>query len=236
MTRILLVEDEESFSDPLSYLLRKEGYEVVVAETGPAALADFDRAIGKLDEAVGFMVDGDADCIIVGGGPVVAAVGSDQAIVDRTHELSGKPSISTTGAMITALDSFKAKKIAVATPYTDERNALLKKYLESRGFEVVGMGGLQISRAAEIARLPFETPYEHAVRVAKESPEAEAIYIPCARFPVVSSIERIEADAGIPVVTSTQAMVWWGMRTIGVTDDVPGFGSLYGVEPAASRN
>ena len=44
MTRILLVEDEESFSDPLSYLLRKEGYEVAVAETGPAALEDFERA------------------------------------------------------------------------------------------------------------------------------------------------------------------------------------------------
>jgi two-component system response regulator RegX3 len=44
MTRILLVEDEESFSDPLSYLLRKEGYEVAVTETGPAALEDFDRA------------------------------------------------------------------------------------------------------------------------------------------------------------------------------------------------
>jgi two-component system response regulator RegX3 len=44
MTRILVVEDEESFSDPLSYLLRKEGYEVSVAETGPMALEDFDRA------------------------------------------------------------------------------------------------------------------------------------------------------------------------------------------------
>ena len=44
MTRILLVEDEESFSDPLSYMLRKEGYEVAVAETGPAALEDFDRS------------------------------------------------------------------------------------------------------------------------------------------------------------------------------------------------
>ena len=44
MTRILLVEDEESFSDPLSYLLRKEGYDVSVADTGPAALEDFDRA------------------------------------------------------------------------------------------------------------------------------------------------------------------------------------------------
>jgi len=43
MTRILVVEDEESFSDPLSYLLRKEGYEVAVAETGPDALEEFDR-------------------------------------------------------------------------------------------------------------------------------------------------------------------------------------------------
>ena len=43
MTRILVVEDEESFSDPLSYLLRKEGYEVAVAETGTAALEDFER-------------------------------------------------------------------------------------------------------------------------------------------------------------------------------------------------
>ncbi|MCG8654367.1 MULTISPECIES: response regulator transcription factor [unclassified Yimella] len=43
MTRILLVEDEESLSDPLSYLLSKEGYEVSVAETGPDALLDFDR-------------------------------------------------------------------------------------------------------------------------------------------------------------------------------------------------
>ena len=44
MTRILVVEDEVSFSDPLSYLLRKEGYEVSVAETGSEALEDFARA------------------------------------------------------------------------------------------------------------------------------------------------------------------------------------------------
>ncbi|GAA1863787.1 response regulator [Brevibacterium marinum] len=43
MTRILLVEDEDSFSDPLSYLLGKEGYEVTVAEDGLQALAEFDR-------------------------------------------------------------------------------------------------------------------------------------------------------------------------------------------------
>jgi two-component system, OmpR family, response regulator RegX3 len=43
VTRILVVEDEESLSDPLSYMLRKEGFEVALADTGPAALEEFDR-------------------------------------------------------------------------------------------------------------------------------------------------------------------------------------------------
>jgi two-component system response regulator RegX3 len=44
MTRVLVVEDEESFSDALSYMLGREGFEAVVAATGPEALAEFDRA------------------------------------------------------------------------------------------------------------------------------------------------------------------------------------------------
>ena len=43
MTRVLVVEDEESFSDALSYMLRREGFEAVVAATGPDALDEFDR-------------------------------------------------------------------------------------------------------------------------------------------------------------------------------------------------
>ncbi|HEV7826399.1 MAG TPA: response regulator transcription factor [Mycobacteriales bacterium] len=43
MTRVLVVEDEESFSDALSYMLRKEGFEVSVAATGPDALTEFER-------------------------------------------------------------------------------------------------------------------------------------------------------------------------------------------------
>ncbi|MBT0993181.1 response regulator transcription factor [Cellulomonas sp. DKR-3] len=43
MTRILLVEDEESYRDPLTYALEREGFEVVAAATGPDALARFDE-------------------------------------------------------------------------------------------------------------------------------------------------------------------------------------------------
>ncbi len=190
---------------------------------------DFDRAIAKLDEAVGHMVEGEADCVIVGGGPVVAALGSDEGVVSRTEEIAKVPSKSTTGAMLAGLDHLGARKIAVATPYVDMRNDLLKTYLEKQGYEVVAMGGLGIDRAADIAKMPFDRPYEHAKAVAAQAPDdVEAMYIPCARFPVVRSIGAIEEETGIPVVTSTQAMVWWGLRTIGVDDAIDGYGRLLG--------
>jgi two-component system response regulator RegX3 len=43
VTKILVVEDEASFSDALSYVLSKEGYEVTVADTGDGAIASFDK-------------------------------------------------------------------------------------------------------------------------------------------------------------------------------------------------
>jgi len=43
VTFVLVVEDEESISDALSYLMRKEGFEVAVCPTGPDALEAFDR-------------------------------------------------------------------------------------------------------------------------------------------------------------------------------------------------
>ncbi len=44
MTRILIVEDEPSLSDPLAFLLQREGYETEIAGDGRAALTAFDRA------------------------------------------------------------------------------------------------------------------------------------------------------------------------------------------------
>jgi two-component system response regulator RegX3 len=43
VSRVLIVEDEESFADPLAFLLRKEGFTAAVATTGQEALEEFDR-------------------------------------------------------------------------------------------------------------------------------------------------------------------------------------------------
>ncbi|MFM1917897.1 MAG: hypothetical protein RJB01_1412 [Actinomycetota bacterium] len=43
MTRVLVVEDEDSFSDALSFMLRREGFEVVVAGDGNTAISNFEK-------------------------------------------------------------------------------------------------------------------------------------------------------------------------------------------------
>jgi len=188
--------------------------------------SDFDRAISKLDEAAGHMVEGEVDAIIVGGGPVVAALGSDEAVVERTREIARVPTQSSTGAMLTGMQQLGAGKLVVATPYTEERNQLLRAYLEGQGYSVVGMKGLGLSRAMDVAGLPFNATYDLGCEAARTNPGAEAMYMPCARMPMVRNIESIERDTGIPVVTSTQAMAWWGLRAMGIDDQIDGFGRL----------
>jgi two-component system response regulator RegX3 len=44
MTRVLVVEDEESYREALSYMLAKEGFEVLAAADGAEGIAQYDRA------------------------------------------------------------------------------------------------------------------------------------------------------------------------------------------------
>ncbi|HNI71441.1 MAG TPA: response regulator transcription factor [Marmoricola sp.] len=44
MPRVLIVEDEETYREALEFLLRKDGFEVITATTGPEALDLFERA------------------------------------------------------------------------------------------------------------------------------------------------------------------------------------------------
>ena len=43
MTKVLIVEDEESMADPLAFLLRREGFSTQIAANGPDALTEYDR-------------------------------------------------------------------------------------------------------------------------------------------------------------------------------------------------
>ena len=118
-----------------------------------------------------------------------------------------------------------SKKLVVATPHEEERNRKLKTFLEQSGFTVLNIRGLGIRVAADIAKVPTYEVYRLAKQVFMEAPEAEGIHIPCARWPTIGNIEKLENDLGVPVVTSTTGMIWTALDQLRVKEPIKGYGT-----------
>ncbi len=60
----------------------------------------------------------------------------------------------------------------------------------------------------------------------RENPEADSIHLASAHWAIAHAIDEIEAELGVSVMTSQQAIVWKALRTAGITDPIAGFGRL----------
>lgn len=84
------------------------------------------------------------------------------------------------------------------------------------------MAGLNTN--AEMAELPPERIAEQ-VR-ASATTDADACFISCTAIRSAGLIAPLEAELGMPVITSNQVMAWHMLRRCGIGDAVPGFGRL----------
>lgn len=148
---------------------------------------------------------------------------------ERVEELlsagnpNAKPS-SIIAAVIRALNAVGAKRVVVATPYLDEVNTAEREYIESRGFEVLEIQGLNLEKDSDMIRVAPEFIFEMALDL--DRPEADAIFISCGALRSVDIIDALEEKTGKPVITSNQALAWDAMRLAGIEDRVEGFGRL----------
>jgi len=135
-----------------------------------------------------------------------------------------KPTTLITGA-IRALQALSAKRIVMATPYTDDINTIETRYLESKGFELLNVQGLNITYDSQITcvKPSFISKFAKSV----DHPKAEAIFISCGALRTLDVIEEIEQSTGKPVVTSNQSMMWNCLRMAGIEDRLDGYGILF---------
>ena len=57
--------------------------------------------------------------------------------------------------------------------------------------------------------------------------DAEAVFLSCTNLPAVEVAERLEAIIKIPVLSSTQCLIWDTIRSIGIKDKIKGYGSIF---------
>lgn len=190
--------------------------------------AEFDRVFDQMERGAEILAREEVGAIIIGGDPIFThkGLGSHQQMIDAVYSKTGIPTTVNISASMDALKSLSVRRLAVATPYTSERNEAVRRYLEGSGFEVLAIKGLGITRNVDLTRVPFRASYQLAVEVFRKAEKAEGIYIPCPRWPVVGNIDPLEKDLGVPVVSHAQAMTWWGLKALGIKEQIQGFGTL----------
>ncbi|MER2533808.1 MAG: aspartate/glutamate racemase family protein [Rhizobiaceae bacterium] len=149
------------------------------------------------------------------------------------RDAAGVPAMTLTSAMGEALAGLRARRIAVATAYTTEVDALFRRYFEAAGFSVERIAGLGITALPQVEALAPETIAGLAERVAADAPGADAVVLSCAGLRTASIVPGLERTFGKPVISSAMVGSWAAVRLAGLDGTAPGMGRLY--ETGASR-
>lgn len=150
-------------------------------------------------------------------------IGGDLDIIQRMEAASGVPCTTATTAAVRALHTLGSKKISIITPYPDEINVRLKKFMEDTGFQVVNFKGMGLYR--EIFAQPVGAVYQLAKEA--DSSEADTIFSSCTNFRTVEVLQILEKDLDKPFLSANQAIVWDLLRLAGVIGDNERYGTLY---------
>lgn len=138
-------------------------------------------------------------------------------------------SITTAAAIIRALRHLGVTRLAIATPYHDALNDHERLFLEQCGVETTRLRGLGIGAGgpAEYVQIA-ETPLAVVADLARSviSKEAEALLLSCTDFPTLPLIAELEAEFGVPVISSNTATLWAALRDAGIDDSIAEAGRL----------
>ncbi|MBI4505174.1 MAG: aspartate/glutamate racemase family protein [Chloroflexi bacterium] len=157
-------------------------------------------------------------------GSFFRGVAWDEEVSTRVRRQTGRPFVTTSSAMGEALRRLKIRRVAVATPYPDEINRRLERYLVEADFEVTGLRTLGDPNTLRRPSLPPFVFYQLAREVGRG--DCDGVFISCTNVRAIDIIERLEQDLGKPVVTANQASFWAALRRLGLPDAIAGFGAL----------
>ena len=196
-----------------------------VRNANPVTVANLRTMAPRLQEAADLILpDGRIDAIAYSCTSATVVIGYDGVAEAIRRARPGVPVITPITAARAGLEALGARRIAVLTPYQDEVNGPMRRWLEDHGQEVVAFTAFGLADDNDMARLPPETIYQAALEADRE--DAEALFISCTAIRAAEVAARLEQALGKPVVTSIQAMYWQSLRAAGYDGAVAGYGRL----------
>jgi arylmalonate decarboxylase len=224
--------DEVPFEGPIMY----PGVRFIARGVGVRALTPegYESAWNGILPAAEYLAQQGVDAIMVIGTSLTFYRGAEAhaQLLKDLRARTGLPVSTMSQALIDGLREFGAKRVAVATAYTDVVNRKLKELLEAAGIEVLSLecfNLLEFNAPHKMTEAEIISLSDTAVARANaaQPKAAEAILISCGGLRTLGVAEPLEASHGIPVVSSATAAFWAALRLVGESGQVAGYGKLF---------
>ena len=144
-------------------------------------------------------------------GSFVGGIAGERAMCEAMTRAGEVRSLTTSGALLEALQELGARRIALVTPYTVSVTRALEEYLAEAGIEITGTSSLGLTRHI------WKVPYRDVVDMARSAVRgaADALFISCTNLPTYDVIPQLEAELRIPVISANQVTMWAALRHMG---------------------
>lgn len=137
----------------------------------------------------------------------------NESSMRRFAQATGVPCISAWTALRDALAKLGARRLAIGTPYPAPIHALVPAFFQGREFEVTSHATLDILSMREVPTVDASRLNAFIKKLNPRS--AEALVLLATDLPSFSSIASLEAQYGIPVLTSNQTLLWRALSGLG---------------------
>jgi arylmalonate decarboxylase len=194
---------------------------------GGMTLEGYDEAIPRVLPAAQQLAKQGAKVISVFGSSLTFYKGAkfNEELARKVTSLTGCPATTQSNGLVDGLKVANAKRIAVATAYTDIVTERLKVFLQEYGFEVTFAKGLGYERIPEGAATQ-EILFTLGKDAYASSRKADALVMSCGALRTLDLIVPLEKDIKVPVISSTPHGLMNGVRLLGVSPRAHGFGMV----------
>ena len=141
--------------------------------------------------------------------------GWDRQVAQSITDATGVPATTTATAVADALEAIGARRIFMATPYSQEVNAREVAFLGRRGVEVSRQSSFGCTKSRDVSRVPVDRIRDRLLAQGAEISKAGALFVSCTMLRAMEIAEWLEEKLGVPVVTSNSAAMWAMLRAIG---------------------
>lgn len=192
--------------------------------------AGYDQVLERIPPAARALARRGAEAIVLMGTSLSFYRGAsfNRELTRAIQTASSRPATTMSSAVCEGLRTVGARRLAVATAYDAEVNRRLEAFLHEEGFEVRAIRGLGIEKVDDIARVTREGLLEFSAGVFRLADSAEALLISCGGLRTLDLLVALETRCGVPVVSSVPHALWAGVRLLGMSARVEGYGRVLG--------